>query len=128
MKKIILIALLILSLFTLGCAKTPTPTKQPENTLYVYNWEDYISPQVVENFEKYYEEKYGKKIKVVYTTFDTNETMLTKVTRNDAAVDLICPSEYAIEKLAKKNLIENISELAKKYTANNFSNIEQSGK
>ena len=126
MKKIILIALLILSLFSLGCAKKPTPTKQPENTLYVYNWEDYISPQVVENFEKYYEEKYGKKIKVVYTTFDTNETMLTKVTRNDAAVDLICPSEYAIEKLAKKNLIENISELAKKYTANNFSNIEQS--
>ena len=51
MKKIILIALLILSLFSLGCAKKPTPTKQPENTLYVYNWEDYISPQVVENFE-----------------------------------------------------------------------------
>ena len=67
MKKIILIALLILSLFSLGCTKKPTPTKQPENTLYVYNWEDYISPQVVENFEKYYEEKYGKKIKVDHT-------------------------------------------------------------
>jgi len=126
MKKVFLVVLLILSLFTLGCAKKTTPTKQPENTLYVYNWEDYISPQVIENFEKYYEQKYGKKVKVVYTTFDTNETMLTKVTRNDANVDLICPSEYAIEKLAKKNLIENISELAKKHTITNFSNIEQS--
>ena len=78
MKKVFLVVLLILSLFTLGCAKKTTPTKQPENTLYVYNWEDYISPQVIENFEKYYEQKYGKKVKVVYTTFDTNETNLQR--------------------------------------------------
>lgn len=126
MKRLSVVLVLILVIFTLGCAKKTQPTKLPENSLYIYNWEDYISEDVVKNFESYYEKKYGKKINVVYTTFDTNETMITKVTKDSASVDLICPSEYAIEKLSKMNFLENISDLRTKYGADNLSNIDTS--
>ncbi len=67
--------------------------------LVVYNWEEYIDTDMCDDFEAYYREITGRSIEVVYTTFDTNETMMTKVLKGDANVDLICPSEYAIEKL-----------------------------
>ena len=50
-----------------------------------------------DEFEAYYEEITGRSLSITYTTFDTNETMMTKVLKGDANVDLICPSEYAIE-------------------------------
>lgn len=67
--------------------------------LVVYNWEEYIDTDMCDDFAAYYREITGRSIEIVYTTFDTNETMMTKVLKGDANVDLICPSEYAIEKL-----------------------------
>ena len=97
MKKVFATLLLLCMLFATlgvgaGCA-------DPVETLYVYNWADYIGPGVTEDFEAYYEAKTGKQIKVVYSTFDTNETMLSKLINGDADVDVVCPSEYAIQKL-----------------------------
>ncbi len=79
--------------------------------LIVYNWEDYISTDNLDNFTAYYKEKTGRNLEVVYTTFDTNETMLTKVLKKDANVDLICPSEYAVEKLMRAGALLNIKNL-----------------
>ncbi len=67
--------------------------------LVVYNWEDYIDLDMCDDFAAYYKEVTGRSLEVTYTTFDTNETMMTKVLKGDANVDLICPSEYSIEKL-----------------------------
>lgn len=125
MKKTLIIIICLLSMLTLGCTKKSQPTKLPENTLYIYNWEDYISEDVIKNFEKFYEKKNGKKVSVIYTTFDTNETMITKVTKDSASVDLICPSEYAIEKLSKMNFLENISNLRSQYATENLDNIDE---
>lgn len=91
-----------LALVLASCNKTSG------DKLIVYNWEDYISEDVIADFEAYYKEKTGKDIKVQYSTFDTNETMLTKIINNDAQVDVICPSEYAIERLLKKGLLAKL--------------------
>ncbi len=74
--------------------------------LVVYNWADYIDPSNITLFEKYYKEKTGKDIEVVYSTFDTNETMMTEVTKGDSQIDLVCPSEYSIQKLKEKDLLQ----------------------
>jgi len=76
--------------------------------LYVYNWENYIDLGIIkEDFPAYYKEVTGRSLEIVYTTFDTNETMMTKVLKGDANVDLICPSEYSIEKLMRADCLLN---------------------
>ena len=52
-----------------------------EEILKVYNWADYIDEDVLANFPKWYEQQTGKKIRVIYQTFDINEVMLTKIER-----------------------------------------------
>ena len=89
-------------------------------TLVVYNWEDYIDESEetsrIDAFVEYYKAVTGRDINVVYSTFDTNETMMTKVLNNDAnSVDLICPSEYAIQKLMASGRLANISDLVNEY-------------
>ncbi|UKI13620.1 MAG: hypothetical protein L6V85_05120 [Clostridiales bacterium] len=77
--------------------------------LVVYNWADYIDPANITLFEEYYKQKTGKEIEVVYSTFDTNETMMTEVTKGDSQIDLVCPSEYSIQKLKEKKTFCNRS-------------------
>ena len=66
--------------------------------LVVYNWADYIY-DYEDDFKEYYKSITGKNIKVTYVTFDTNETMITKITKGDSRVDVMCPIEYDIQKL-----------------------------
>ncbi len=82
-----------------------------DETLIIYNWEDYIySKQDLQvDFNDYYLKKTGKTVKVRYTTFDTNETMLSKLINSNTVVDVICPSEYAIQKLLVNNLLQKIT-------------------
>ena len=99
----------------------------------VYNWEDYIysKTELQNDFNEYYKVKTGKTVKVNYSTFDTNETMLTQVMRGETAVDLVCPSEYAIERLMRAGLLANQSELVAQYSAeypdafSNLGNVNQ---
>lgn len=84
-----------------GCVKT-------DEKLIVYNWEDYIDRDILDEFEEYYEKETGKSLSVTYSTFDTNETMLTEIEKGGSVVDLICPSEYAIQRLIDKNLLKKI--------------------
>jgi spermidine/putrescine transport system substrate-binding protein len=73
-----------------------------ENTLNIYNWGDYIDPELVEKFEK------ESGIKVIYQTFDSNEAMMTKVEQGGTNFDICVPSEYAIVKMIKDDLIQPI--------------------
>ena len=97
-----------------------------QDELYIYNWEDYIDTGLLDDFAAYYKEQTGRSLDITYTTFDTNETMLTNVQRGGANVDLICPSEYAIEKLMRGGYVENLSELVAELEADGakFDNIE----
>jgi len=69
----------------------------------VYNWGDYIDPDVIEQFE----EETG--IKVVYELFETNEAMYTKLKNSNNNYDVIIPSDYMIERLIKEGELEEIN-------------------
>jgi spermidine/putrescine transport system substrate-binding protein len=65
----------------------------------VYNWGEYIDPELVTQFEK------ETGINVVYETFDSNEAMMTKIENGGTSYDVAMPSEYAIEKMKKNDLL-----------------------
>lgn len=78
-------------------------TSSSENKeLYVYNWGEYIDPEVITMFE----EKTG--YKVYYEEFETNEDMYTIVERGARTYDVICPSDYMIAKMIENNLLAEI--------------------
>lgn len=76
-----------------------------DHVLKVYNWADYIGEGVLEDFQKYYKEETGEDIEIVYQTFDINEIMLTKIEKGHEDFDVVCPSEYIIERMLKKDLL-----------------------
>ena len=62
--------------------------------LKVYNWSDYLDLTLIEDFEQWYEEQTGEPVKVIYQTFDVNETMLSKIEKGHEDFDVVCPSDY----------------------------------
>ena len=112
-----------------ACSKTPV--------LRVGSWADYIdeggknsidssNKSLYEDFEDWYHEQTGKKIKVEYIPIDTNELMYSSVGRGDK-YDLLCPSEYMIMKMAAEGLLQKFPEtfydtaLETNYYVNNVS-------
>ena len=92
--------------FLAGCAESY------DVKLTICNWEDYIYlggkedgvkvKGIVERFQDYYAETHdGKKVKVNYQTFSTNEELYAQL--KDMNADLICPSDYMIQKLANED-------------------------
>lgn len=71
--------------------------------VYVYNWGEYINPEVIELFEK----KTG--YKVHYEEFETNEEMYTIIANGARSYDVICPSDYMVEKMIESNLLTEIN-------------------
>ena len=93
---------------------------QKKYDLVIYNWEDYIyegtdddgkivADGTVKAFEKYYQEKTGVKIKVGYECFSTNEEMYKQISLGAINPDLICPSDYMIQKMANEGMLEEFS-------------------
>jgi len=76
-----------------------------EEILKVYNWSNYIDADLIPEFEQWYEEQTGEKIKIVYQTFDINETMLSKIEKGHEDFDVVCPSDYIIERMLHDDLL-----------------------
>ena len=68
-------------------------TPDRSSILKVYNWSDYIDETVIGEFEQWYKENTGEDIRVIYQTFDVNETMLSKVEKGHEDYDVLCPSD-----------------------------------
>ena len=96
MKKFITVfGLLAVSALALtGCGKS-------KETLKIYNAGEYIDTSLISKFEK------ENKCKVVYETFDSNETMYTKIMSGEN-YDVLVPSDYMIERLIKEDKLEKI--------------------
>jgi spermidine/putrescine transport system substrate-binding protein len=73
--------------------------------LKVYNWADYIDEELIDEFEEWYEEETGESVEIIYQTFDINETMLSKIEFGQEDYDVVCPSDYIIERMLKKDLL-----------------------
>ena len=74
-------------------------TKGSKDTLTIYNWGEYIDPELIDAFE----EETG--IHVIYETFDSNEAMYTKVQQGGSSYDIAVPSEYMIEKMFEEDML-----------------------
>jgi len=70
-----------------------------DNTLTVYNWGDYIDPELLEEFEA------ATGITVIYQTFDSNEAMMTKISQGGVTFDVAVPSEYAVDRMKEDGLL-----------------------
>ncbi len=71
--------------------------------LVVYNWGEYIDPDVLTMFE----EETG--INVVYEEFETNEILYPKVSSGAIAYDVVCPSDYMIQRMIENDLLSEIN-------------------
>lgn len=112
MKKLYIYLLIVLSIFLTSCKK-----EQKIQTLRIYNCQDYIddgtdddgnkiSNSVMEDWQEWYFETYGEKVEVVYDTFETLESMMNTLKTGKTSYDLVCPSEYTIQKMIRLDMIE----------------------
>ena len=83
--------------------------------LIVYNWGEYMDPDVITLFE----EETG--IDVIYEEFETNEIMYPKISSGAIAYDLVCPSDYMIQRMRENDLLAEIN-------FDNIPNIKNIGK
>ena len=130
MKKLFLTVIAAILLF--GCSN------ERDNILKVYNWADYIDEELLGEFEQWYEEQTGEKVQIIYQTFDINETMLSKIELGHEDYDVVCPSDYIIERMLRSELLlpidkdfgktPNYIDNVAPYIVEKFSEIEGSGK
>ena len=121
MKKILVIAIFValIALAAIGltsCNNADSDQSGNVITLNVYNWGEYMPLDADEDgyavnkeFEKWYEEKYGQKIKVNYDTFSSNEELRAKLEANAVSYDIIIPSDYMIDYFIKNDLLCEIN-------------------
>ncbi|MBK9713867.1 MAG: extracellular solute-binding protein [Kouleothrix sp.] len=67
--------------------------------LHIYNWADYLDPQVLDDFEK----EYG--VKVSMEVYSNNEDMIAKIRPGNSGYDVVFPSDYAVEIMWRDKLI-----------------------
>lgn len=95
MKKLVLLALVVLLSLSMTGAFA-------QGTVNVYNWYDYIADEAIALFE----EETG--IKVNYMNFTLNEDMLVQVRNSTGNIDVVFPSDYAIERMIAEGLLQEI--------------------
>ena len=100
-KKILLAATVFCAAFYLaGCASN-IDANSP-NSLLVYNWGEYIDYDILNEFTK------ETGINIIYDEYETNEIMYPKIESGAADYDLVCPSDYMIQKMIANNLLQEI--------------------
>ena len=91
-------------------SEEPEQTAAPKTgvTINVYNWGEYISNGVDDTLDVNKEFTRRTGIDVNYTTFDTNESLYSKLANGGANYDIIIPSDYMISKLIDEKMIEKL--------------------
>ena len=87
-----------------GCSKSDSPGGSKEdNKLNVYNWGEYIDEDVITQFEQ------ETGIKVVYDVFETNEEMYPVIEAGAVKYDVVCPSDYMIQRMSQNGLLAELN-------------------
>src|SRR4030088_694588 len=68
----------------------------------VYNWSDYIEPTIIEDFSK------ETGIKVRYDTFDSNDTLETKLLAGKSGYDVVVPTGFFLERQIKAGVFQKL--------------------
>ena len=80
----------------------PGAVRAEERTVNFYNWSNYIAPGVLEDFTK------ATGIKVVYDTFDANETLETRLLAGKSGYDVVVPTAYFLQRQIKANVFQKL--------------------
>jgi putrescine transport system substrate-binding protein len=78
------------------------PVCAAQRTVSIYNWSDYIDPQVLLDFNK------ETGINVLYDTFDANETLETKLLAGKSGYDVVVPTGYFLERQIKAGVFQKL--------------------
>lgn len=95
------------SVITASAALLGVSASYAQEELYLYNWTDYTSPELIEKFES------ETGIDVTLDTFDTNETLLAKLKSGGATYDIVVPSHNFVSIMVEEGLLQavNVKEL-----------------
>src|SRR6202167_1227726 len=78
------------------------PAKAQERTVNFYNWSNYVAPGVLEDFTR------ETGIKVVYDTFDANETLETRLLAGKSGYDVVVPTAYFLQRQIAANIFQKL--------------------
>ena len=78
------------------------PAQAADRTVNFYNWSNYMAPGVLEDFTR------ETGIKVVYDTFDANETLETRLLAGKSGYDVVVPSAYFLQRQIKANIFQKL--------------------
>jgi putrescine transport system substrate-binding protein len=107
-----------LALLALGLAIAPAAA-QKERIVNIYNWSDYIAPGVTDEFTK------ETGIKVRYDTFDSNDTLETKLLAGKSGYDVVVPTAYFLERQIKAGVFKKLDKAKLPNLANMWPEITQ---
>ena len=96
---------LVTIIASLLCLASSAWAADRAHTLKIYNWADYIDETVLDDFKVWYKEQTGEEVEIIYQLFDINEIMLAKIERGKEDFDVVCPSEYIIERMLRNNML-----------------------
>jgi putrescine transport system substrate-binding protein len=82
------------------CMLSPAPAQ--ERVVNFYNWSNYMAPGVLEDFTK------ETGIKVVYDTFDANETLETRLLAGKSGYDVVVPTAYFLQRQVSANIFQKL--------------------
>jgi putrescine transport system substrate-binding protein len=88
-----------------------------DRTVNFYNWSNYVAPGVLEDFTK------ETGIKVIYDTFDANETLETRLLAGKSGYDLVVPSGYFLERQIKAGVFQKLDKSKLPNLANAWSEV-----
>ena len=73
-----------------------------EKVLNIYNWPDYVAPDLIANFEK------DTGIKVNYQTFETNEALQAKLVAGNTGFDIVVPGSVFVKAQVEAGLLKKL--------------------
>src|SRR6187200_941813 len=114
MRRPICLALVAAALITPASAQTKS-----ERIVNVYNWTDYIAPDVMEDFTR------ETGIKARYDTFDSNDTLETKLLAGKSGYDVVVPTAYFLERQIKAGVFQKLDKSKLKNLGNVWPEIAQ---
>src|SRR3954447_24280058 len=86
----------------IASAGAPAAQTNKERIVNIFNWSDYIDPAVIEDFTK------ATGIKVRYDTFDSNDTLETKLLTGKSGYDVVVPTAYFLERQIKAGVFQKL--------------------
>lgn len=120
------------------CAAFTVEAADRAHTLKIYNWADYIDESVLDDFKVWYKEQTGEEVEIIYQLFDINEVMLAKIEKGHEDFDVVCPSEYIIDRMLANDMLLPINrdfgktpdytKLVSPYVVGQFARLDKPGK